>query len=63
MMSNKAFMTVLDYTRIKRGDTKQRFCDDIGARTKDYDYYMNGIKTPPAWFVLAAVKYYGLEAF
>ena len=63
LISNKTFMRILDYERAKHGDTKQRFCDDIGARVKDYDYYVQGIKTPPAGFVLAAVKYYGLGAF
>jgi hypothetical protein len=57
-------MKIVDYNRQKHHLTVQRFCDDIGMqKPKDYEYYMNGTKTPPPWFVLETVKYFGLENF
>lgn len=63
-IKNKAFMRIVDYNRQRHHLTVQRFCDDVGIeKPKDYEYYMNGVKTPPPWFVLETVKYFGLDAF
>lgn len=62
-MTNKAFMRMVDYVRQKHHVTIQRLCDDIGTDKKEYDYYLSGIKTPPAFFVLKVIKYFGLEEF
>jgi len=62
-MTNKAFMKMVDYIRQKHNIPLARFCEEIGESKKDYEYYLKGIKTPPPWFVLKVVKYFGLEEF
>lgn len=62
-MTNVAFMKIVDYNRQKHHITVQRFCEDIGLGTNDYRYFLKGFKTPPPWFVLETVKYFGLDAF
>lgn len=56
-------MRMVDYIRVKHNVTKQRLCDDIGEEVKDYNYYLDGIKTPPPWFTLKVIKYFGIEEF
>lgn len=63
LISNYAFMRTVDYYRQRHKQTIQHFCDDIGIQRKDYDYYLKGIKTPPPGFVIAVIKYFGLEGF
>jgi hypothetical protein len=63
MIRNEVFMRIVDYNRQKLHITVQRYCDDIGIDKKDYDYYLKGVKTPPAGFVLECVRYFGLDNF
>lgn len=63
MISNEVFMRIVDYHRQRHHLTVQRYCDDIGIAKKDYEYYLDGIKTPPAGFVLECVKYFGIDQF
>ena len=47
----------------RKGLSVQKVADDIGVEKKTYEYYMDGVKTPPPGFTIAIIKYYGLEAF
>lgn len=63
MITNRAFMRICEYTRQKHGLSVQKVCEDLRIDKKDYKYFVDGVKTPPAGFVLAIVKYFGLDAF
>lgn len=63
MLTNKTFMKICDYERMKHGITILRLCEDIGISRKDYGYFQKGIKTPPAGVVVELVKYFGLGCF
>ena len=63
MLTNKAFMQICEYNRRKHGLSVLKVCEDLKVNKKDYEYYVFGVKTPPPGFVLAVVKYYGIEAF
>jgi hypothetical protein len=56
-------MRICEYTRQKHGLSMQKVCEDLQIDKKDYKYFVDGIKTPPAGFVLAIVKYFGIDAF
>ena len=63
LISNRAFATNCEYLRRRKGLSVQKVADDIGVEKKTYEYYMDGVKTPPPGFVIAIIKYYGLEEF
>ncbi len=63
MITNKAFMNICEYNRRKHGLSILKVCEDLKVNKSDYEYWVRGVKTPPAGFVLAVVKYYGLGAF
>lgn len=63
LISNKAFATNCEYLRRRKGLSVQKVADDLGVEKKTYEYYMDGVKTPPPGFTIAIIKYYGLEEF
>ena len=63
LISNNAFMNICEYERRKKGLSVMKVCEDIGVEKRDYKYYALGVKTPPPGFVLAVVKYFGVEEF
>lgn len=62
-MTDEAFYNIMDHNRQKHNITVQRFCDDVGMRKKDYEYYMKGIKTMHPSMVVEVIKYFGLDEF
>ena len=63
MMTDRALMNAIEYTRTKHHVTVQRLCDDIGISKKEYEYNVQGVRRMRPAVVLAIIKYFGVEEF
>lgn len=62
-MRNEVFMKLVEGERQRRSWTVKYLCDEYNINRKEYDWYLNGIKTPTPDFVFKMVRAFGLDAF